>query len=93
MFNPLKNDEEFILDENLSKFVSKYFGIYLDEETMAKILKDLPFPKHQNLQVPKLDEDWVDLLEEDKRNIPLIESNKNLSRVQGTVMRTMVHIR
>ena len=89
MFNPCENEEEFVLDENLSKFVSKYFGSYLDEETMAKVLKDLPFPKHENLQVPKLDEDWLDLLEEDKRNIPLIKSDKNLSRVQGTVMRTM----
>ena len=46
MFNRLKNDEEFILDENMSKFHSKYFGSYLDEKTMAKVLKNLPFPKH-----------------------------------------------
>ena len=89
MFNPLENNDEFKLEENLSQFLAKYFNTYLDEDPMSKVLEGCPFPTSDSLQVPKMDDEWVDLLEEDKRNVPLLKSDKNMSRIQGTLLKTM----
>ena len=76
-FDPLEEEEDFQLPSNLAEFLAKYFETFLDEEAMAKVLEDCPFPNCEALQVPKLDDDWVDLLEDDKRNFPLIKADKN----------------
>ena len=89
MFNPYGESKAFALDDNLASFLKEYFSKYLDDETMAKVLENCPVPDHDNLSVPKLDEYWLEIFSPDKRNIPLIKSDKSLVRVQNALMRTM----
>ena len=89
MFDPLEHEKEFTLETNLQDFLSKYFSKFLDEATMSKVLEGCPFPSCEALQVPKLDEEWKDILEGDKRNVPMLKTDKNLSRIQGALMRSI----
>ena len=82
MFNPYGESKAFALDDNLASFLKEYFSKYLDDETMAKVLENCPVPDHDNLSVPKLDEYWLEIFSPDKRNIPLIKSDKSLVRVR-----------
>ena len=88
-FDPLEKEEDYKLPSNCAEFLAKYFETFLDEEAMAKVLEDCPFPNCDALQVPKLDDDWIDLLEDDKRNFPLIKADKNMARIQSTLIKVV----
>ena len=89
MFNPMEDENDFKPEDNLSKFVEKFFSTYLDEDSMTKVLEKCLFPKDPNLSDPKLDEDLVDILEDDKKNVPLLKSDKGMSRILNSLMRVM----
>ena len=70
-FNPSRLDETVKLPSNLRKFAQKHFGTYVKEEIMKKMLEQCPVPASPEFKVPKLDDEWGDVLEEDKKGFAL----------------------
>ena len=70
----------------MRKFVTKYFSKFLNDETMAKVLKEIDMPDHKSIHVPKLNEDFAFMVDSDGR---LLKNDKSLAKVQGTFMRAL----
>ena len=75
MINPLINTKDFKRSENLSEFVIKNFSMYVGDESMSKVLENCPFPSCESLRVPKMDDAGVNMLKDDKINIPVLKSD------------------
>ena len=52
MFNPMEDENDFKLEDNLSKFVGAVFSTYLDEDSMTKVLEISQFPKDPTSECP-----------------------------------------
>ena len=89
MFDPTEGDTEVHLEPHLKKFVDKYFKTFLSEEKMARVLEDLNLPELDALQVPKLDEEFQDLIRDDRKADSMLKNDKNLAKVQAALMRAM----
>ena len=77
------------LPSNLRKFAQKHFGTYVKEDIMKKVLEQCPVPASPEFKAPKLDDEWEDVLEEDRKGFALKKWDNNLTRIQDSVNKSM----
>ena len=53
------------------------------------IKDDCPLPKGEAFIVPKLDDDWKEYIDEDKKNIPLLKQDSAMERIKAMRMTAM----
>ena len=89
MFDPNDTNTGEKLPKHMSKFIGKYFSTFLNEEKMAKVLDMIDMPDDEGLTVPKLDENFREMLNSDSK---LIKNDNNLRKVQNAFMRAMAPV-
>ena len=89
MFDPNEGSTGVDLPKHMSKFIEKHFTTFLNDEAMSKVLEDLDLPKVNALKVPKLDDGFVDLFDNDSK---MLKNDKNMAKVQAALMRAMAPV-
>ena len=88
-FEPIDRKTPLKLPTNLDKFAKRYFSSYLNPEAMTKVKEDCPLPKCSAFVIHKLDDDWREMMDEDKRNFPLLKQDRAMERIQSMLMTAM----
>ena len=52
--------------------MKKYFTTYLNSDAMAQVKEDCPTPSSSAFNIPKLDEEWKEFMDEEKKNFPML---------------------
>ena len=92
-FNNQELDETFKLPSNLSKFAGRFAGRHFEKcvsnDIMNKMLEDCKVPENEVFKAPELDQEWGDVLEEDRKGYAIKKWDANLVRMQDAVNKTM----
>ena len=91
MFDPDENNNSVKLQPHMGKFLAKYFHKYLEDSKMKQVLEDIPLPENPGLSVPKMDEEWAELMKENNADY-ILKNDKNLARIQMSLMRAMAPV-
>ena len=88
-FEPVEKTKSLKLPNNLEKLAMKHFTKYKSPEVMTKVKNDCPVPKCKAFKVPKFDDDWQDILKEDRSSYSLVQNERGLTNIQTSLMATM----
>ena len=56
---------------------------------MTKVKEHCPTLSGAAFYIPKLDEDWKEVMDEDKKNFPMLKQDRAMERVQSCLMTAM----